>query len=63
MKGADIEADRKILSELHVKMLVDETTDVNEEMKYIAEDAILIPPPTALPSRAPMPYGLRPGRW
>ena len=62
MKGVIIEADRKILSELHVKMLVDETTDVNEEMKYIAEDAILIPP-TTLPSRAPMLYWLRPGRW
>jgi ketosteroid isomerase-like protein len=40
----DLEADRKILSELHVKMLVDQNTDVDEEMSYIAEDAILIPP-------------------
>lgn len=44
MKEVDLEADRKILSEIHVKMLVDQNTDVNEEMSYIAEDAILIPP-------------------
>ena len=44
MKEVDLEADRKILSELHVKMLVDQNTDVDEEMSYIAEDAILIPP-------------------
>jgi len=44
MGGADIEADKKILRELHVKMLVDHTTDVDEEMSYIADEAILIPP-------------------
>ena len=27
-----------------MKMLVDQNTDVDEEMSYIAEDAILIPP-------------------
>ena len=44
VKEVDLEADRKILSELHVKMLVDQNTDVDEEMSYIAEDAILIAP-------------------
>jgi len=44
MKEVDIEADKKILRELHVKMLLDHTTDVDEEMRYIAEDAMLIPP-------------------
>ena len=44
MKEVDLEADRKILSEIHVKMLVDQNTDVNEEMSYIAEDAVLVPP-------------------
>ena len=44
MKEVDLEADRKILSEIHVKMLVDQNTDVDEEMSYIAEDAFLIPP-------------------
>ncbi len=44
MGGADIEADKEILRELHVKMLVDHTTDVDEEMSYIADEAILIPP-------------------
>jgi ketosteroid isomerase-like protein len=48
MKEVDIEADRKILSEIHVKMLVDEATDVDEELSYIAEDAILIPPSAPL---------------
>jgi len=44
LKEVDLEADRKILSEIHVKMLVDQNTDVNEEMSYIAEDAVLVPP-------------------
>jgi len=44
LKEIDLEADRKVLSEIHVKMLVDQKTDVDEEMSYIAEDAILIPP-------------------
>ncbi len=44
MKEIDLEADRKILSEIHSKMLVDQNTDVDEELSYMAEDAILIPP-------------------
>lgn len=44
MSDIDIEADRRILSELHSKLLVDENTDVDEEMKYFVEDTILIPP-------------------
>ena len=44
LKEVDLEADRKILSEIHVKMLVSQNTDVDEEMSYIAEDAVLIPP-------------------
>jgi ketosteroid isomerase-like protein len=40
LEEVDLEADSK----MHVKMLVDQNTDVNEEMSYIAEDAILIPP-------------------
>ncbi len=44
MKEVDLEADRKILSEIHVKMLVDQNTDVDEEMSYIPENAFLIPP-------------------
>ena len=48
MKEVDIEAEKKILRELHVKMLLDHTTDVDEEMKYIAEDAWVIPPNSPL---------------
>lgn len=44
MSDVDIEADRKILSELHTKLLVDEDTDVDEEMRHFVEDTILIPP-------------------
>jgi len=44
MSDINIESDRKILSELHTKLLVDENTDVDEEMKYFVEDTILIPP-------------------
>jgi ketosteroid isomerase-like protein len=44
LKGVDLEAERKILSELHVKMLVDQNTDAEEEMSYISDDAFLIPP-------------------
>jgi ketosteroid isomerase-like protein len=44
LSDVNIEADRKILSELHTKLLVDEDTDVEEEMKYFVEDTILIPP-------------------
>ncbi len=44
VKEVDLEADRKRLSEIHVKMLVDQNTDVKEEMSYIPEDAFLIPP-------------------
>jgi len=40
----DLEAEKRILKDIHVKMLVDHTTDVDKEMQYIAEDAILIPP-------------------
>ena len=44
MNEVDLEADRKILSEIHGKMLVDQNTDVDEELSYMAEDTILIPP-------------------
>ncbi len=44
LKEVDLEADRKILSELHGKMLIDQNTDVDKSMSYIAEDAFLIPP-------------------
>jgi len=44
MSEVDIEADKKILGELHEKMLVDEATDVEKEMSYFVDDAILIPP-------------------
>lgn len=44
MKEVDIEAEKEILRELHVKMLADHNTDVDEEMSYMAEDTILIPP-------------------
>jgi len=40
----DLEAEKRILKDIHVKMMVDQTTDVDKEMQYIAEDAILIPP-------------------
>ena len=44
MKEVDIEAEKEILRELHIKMLADHNTDVDEEMSYMAEDTILIPP-------------------
>lgn len=40
----DLDAEKKKLRELHVKMLVDHKTDVEKEMSYIAEDAFVIPP-------------------
>lgn len=44
MKKVDIENEKKILRKIHRKMALDHTTDVEEEMSYIAEDAFLIPP-------------------
>lgn len=44
VKGVDIKREKEILKKLHVDMLVDHRTDVEEEMSYIAEDAILVPP-------------------
>jgi ketosteroid isomerase-like protein len=44
MKNVDIEKEKKILRKIHRKMALDHTTDVEEEMSYIAEDAFLIPP-------------------
>jgi len=40
----DLEAEKRILYDIHVKMMLDHTTDVDEEMQYMTEDAILIPP-------------------
>ena len=41
---AEIETEKTILRDIHVKMLLDHKTDVDEEMSYIAEDAFLLPP-------------------
>jgi len=40
----DLDAEKKKLKEIHVKMLLDHKTDVEKEMSYIAEDAFVIPP-------------------
>lgn len=44
MKEVDIEAEKRLLERLHHEMLVDHNTDIDEAMKHLAEDAILIPP-------------------
>lgn len=44
MKKIDFENEKNILRDIHVKMLVDHNTDVDEEMSYISEDAFIIPP-------------------
>lgn len=44
MKEVDIEAEKRLLERIHQEMLVDHNTDVDEAMKRLAEDAILIPP-------------------
>jgi ketosteroid isomerase-like protein len=40
----DLEAEKKMLKDVHVKMLVDHKTNVDEEMFYMAEEAFIIPP-------------------
>ncbi|MDH5201060.1 MAG: DUF4440 domain-containing protein [Candidatus Bathyarchaeota archaeon] len=52
--GVNIEKEKQKLKDLHIKMLVDHKTDVDEEMSYIADDAVLVPPnmPTITGARA-----------
>ena len=54
MKKIDLEREKEILRDIHVKMLVDHKTDVDMEMSYIAENAILLPPngPTIIGAEA-----------
>jgi ketosteroid isomerase-like protein len=40
----DLEADKKKLKEIHVKMLLDHKTDIDTEMSYMADDSFVIPP-------------------
>ena len=40
----DLEAEKKKLKDIHIKMLVDHKTDIEEEMSYMAEEAFVIPP-------------------
>jgi ketosteroid isomerase-like protein len=40
----DLEAEKRKLKEVHVNMLLDHKTDVDEEMSYMADDAFVIPP-------------------
>ena len=40
----DLEAEKKKLKDIHVKMLVDHKTNVEDEMTYMAEEAFVIPP-------------------
>jgi len=44
LNDIDLEDDRKILSELQVKILADQNSDFDEAMSHMAEDAFLIPP-------------------
>ena len=44
MSEVDIEEEKKKIRELNIKLLVDHTTDVDEELSYFAENAVLIPP-------------------
>jgi len=52
----DIEAEKKILKEFSVMLRMDHTADIDEGMKYIAEDAFLFPPngPAIMGSKAIM---------
>jgi ketosteroid isomerase-like protein len=40
----DVEKEKEILKKIHLDMLADQSTDIDEEMGYIAEDAFVIPP-------------------
>lgn len=40
----DIEAEKKKIRELNIKLLVDHNTDVEEELSHFAENAVLMPP-------------------
>jgi len=40
----DLDAEKEVLKRIHKEMLVSHKSDVDKVMKYIAKDAILIPP-------------------
>ena len=44
MKEVDVEAEKNILSRIHREMLVDHTSNIDDVMKYVAEEAVLVPP-------------------
>lgn len=44
MKEVDIEAEKNILTRIHHEMLVDHTSNIDDVMKYVAEEAVVIPP-------------------
>jgi len=44
MKEADIEAEKNIITRIHHEMLVDHTSNIDDVMKYVAEEAVLVPP-------------------
>ena len=43
LKEVDIEAEKNILTRIHREMLVDHTSNIDDVMKYVAEEAVLIP--------------------
>lgn len=40
----DIEAEKKKIRELNIKLLVDHNTDIDDELSHFAENSVLIPP-------------------
>jgi ketosteroid isomerase-like protein len=42
--GINLEAEKRKLKDIHVKMLLDHKTIVDKEMSYMADDAFVIPP-------------------
>jgi len=44
MKEVDIEAEKKLLKRIHIAMLENHESNVDEVIKYVAEEAVLIPP-------------------
>jgi ketosteroid isomerase-like protein len=48
MKEVDIEAEKKILTRIGDKMTVDHTSNIDDIMKYVADEAVLIPPNSSI---------------
>jgi len=44
MKEVDIDVEKNMLARIHREMLVDHTSNIDDVMKYVGEEGVLIPP-------------------